>query len=60
MLEKSLESPLDCKEIKPVNPKGHQPLIFFGKSDAKDEAPMLWLPNVKNQLIGKDPDSGKD
>ena len=48
MLEKSLESPLDCKEIKPVNPKGHQPLIFFGKSDAKDEAPIIWPFDAKN------------
>ena len=53
-----LESPLDCKEIKPVNPKGNQPWIFIGRTDA--EAPIFWLPNVKSWLIGKDPDAGKD
>ena len=58
VLEKTLESPLDCKEIKPVNPKGDQSLIFFGRTDA--EAPILWPPNVKSRLIGKDPDAGKD
>ena len=58
VLEKTLESPLDCKEIKPVNPKGNQPFIFIGKTDAK--APILWSPDVKSQLIGKDPDVGKD
>ena len=60
VLEKTLESPLDCKEIKPVNPKGNQPWIFIGRTDAKAEAPILWLPEVKSQLIGKDPDIGKD
>ena len=58
VLEKTLESPLDCKEIKPVNPKGNQPWIFIGRTDA--EAPILWSPDSKNQLIGKDPDAGKD
>ena len=58
VLEKTLESPLDCKEIKPVNPKGNQPFIFIGKTDAK--APILWSPDVKSQLTGKDPDVGKD
>ena len=58
VLEKTLESPLDCKEIKPVNPKGNQPWIFIWSTDA--EAPVLWTPDVKSQLIGKDPDAGKD
>ena len=52
-LEKTLQSPLDCKEIKPVNPKGNQPWIFIGRTDA--EAPILWPPNVKTQLTGKTP-----
>ena len=56
-LEKTLESPLDSKEIKPVNPKGNQLWIFTGRTDA--EAPILWLPNAKSWLIRKDPDSGK-
>ena len=60
VLEKTLESPLDCKEIKPVNPKGNQPWIFIGRTDAKAEAPILWPPDVKNWLIGKDSDAGKD
>ena len=60
MLEKSLESPLDNKEIKPVNPKGNQPWIFFGRTDAEAEAPILWLPDVRSQLTGKDLDAGKD
>ena len=55
-----LESTLDCKEIKPVNPKGHQPRIFIGRTDAEAEAPILWPPNAKNQFIGKDTDVGKD
>ena len=55
-----LESPLDCKEIKPVTPKGNQPWIFIGMTDAKAEAPILWPPDAKNCLIGKDPDAGKD
>ena len=60
MLEKTLESSLDCKEIKPVNSEGNQPWIFIGRTDAKLEAPVLWPPNVKSQLIEKDPDAGKD
>ena len=60
VLEKTLESPLDCKEIKPVNPKGNQPWIFIGKTDAEAEAQILWPPDVKSRLIGKDPDAGKD
>ena len=60
VLEKTLESPLDSKEIKPINPKGNQPWIFIGRSDAEAEAPILWPPDVKNRLIGKDPNSGKD
>jgi len=58
VLEKTFESPLDCKGIKPINPKGNQPRIFLGRTDA--EAPILWLPDAKSQLIGKDPDAGKD
>ena len=58
VLEKTLESPLDCKETKPVNPKGNQSWIFIGRTDA--EAPILWPPNVKSRLIRKDPDAGKD
>ena len=58
VLEKTLESPLDCKEIKPVNPKGNQLWIFIGRTDAKD--PILWPPDSKSRLIGKDPDAGKD
>ena len=60
VLEKTLESPLDCKEIKTVNPKGDQSWIFTGRSDAKDEAPILWPPDAKRWFIGKDPDAGKD
>ena len=60
VLQKTLESPLDSKEIKPVNPKGNQPCIFTGRSDAEIEATVLWPPDVKNWLIGKDPDAGKD
>ena len=60
VLEKTLESPLACKEIKPVNPKGNQPCLFIGRTDAEAEAPILWPPDVKNLLIGKDPDAGKD
>ena len=54
------ESPLDCKEIKPVHPKRNQPWIFIGKTDAEAEAPIPWPPDVKSQLIRKDPDAGKD
>ena len=60
VLEKTLESPLDYKEIKPVNPKGNQSWIFTGRADAEAEAPILWPPDAKNWLIGKDPDTGKD
>ena len=60
VLEKTLESPLDCKEIKPVNPNGNQPCIFIGRTDAEAEALILWPPNAKNWLTGKDPDAGKD
>ena len=60
MLEKTLDSPLDCKEIQPVNPKGSQSWIFVGRTDVEGEAPVLWPPNAKNWLIGKDPDAGKD
>ena len=59
MLEKTLESPLDSKEIKPVNPKWNQPWIFIGRTDAEAEASVLWLPDVKNWLIRKDIDAGK-
>ena len=60
VLEKTLESPLDCKEIKSVNPKGNQSWIFVGRTDAQEETPILWPPDGKNWLIGKDPDAGKD
>ena len=60
VLEETLESPLNSKEIKPVNPKGNQPWIFIGRTDVKAEAPILWPPDAKSQLIGKDPDVGKD
>ena len=60
VLEKTLESPWDCKEMKPVNPKENQPWIFIGRTDAEAEAPILWTPDVKSWLIGKDPDAGKD
>ena len=59
-LEKTLESHLDCKEIKPVNPKGYQSWIYIGRIDVEAETPILWAPDVKNWLIGKDPDAGKD
>ena len=60
VLEKTLQSPLGCKEIQPVNPKGNQSWIFIGKTEAEGEAPILWPPDVKNWLIWKDPDAGKD
>ena len=60
VLEKTLESPLDSKEIKQVNTKGNQPWILNGRTDAEAEAPILWSPDVKRQLIGKDPDAGKN
>ena len=60
MLEKTLESPLDWKEIQPVNPKGNQSWILIGRTDAEAETPILWPPDVKNWLTGKEPDAGKD
>ena len=60
LLEKTLESPLDCKEIKPVNPKGYQSWVFIGRTDAEAEAPIFWPLDVQSRLIGKDPDAGKD
>ena len=60
VLEKALESPLDYTDIKPVNPKGNQSCIFIGRTDAEAETPVLWPPDVKNWLIGKDADAGKD
>ena len=60
VLEKTLESPLDCKEIQPVHPKGNQPWISIGRTDAEAEAPIRWPPDANNWLTGKDPDAGKD
>ena len=60
VLEKTLESPLDCKEIQPVSLKGNQPRIFTGGTVAETEAPILWPPHEKSQLNGKDPDAGKE
>ena len=60
ILEKTLESPLAWKEIKPVNPKGNQSWILIGRTDAEAETPVLWPPDAKNWVIGKDPDAGKD
>ena len=59
VLEKTLESPLDCKEIQPIHPKGNQSWIFIGRSDAEAETPVLWPPDAKNWFILKDPDAGK-
>ena len=59
VLEKTLESPLDCKDIKPVNPKGNQSWMFIGRTDAEAEVLILWPPDAKDWLIGKDPDAGK-
>ena len=59
-LEKTLDSPLDCKEIQPVHSKGNQSWIFIGRTDVEAETPILWPPDVKNWLIWKDPDAGKD
>ena len=59
MLEKTLESPLDYKEIQPVHPKGDQSQIFIGKTEAEAEAPILWPPDVKSRPIGKNSDAGK-
>ena len=60
VLEKTLESPLDSEEIQPVHPKGNQSWIFIGRADVEAETPILWLPDTKNWLIGKDPDAGQD
>ena len=60
VLEKMLESPLDCKEIQPVHPKGDQSWVFIGRNDAEAEAPILWPPDAKNWLLGKDPDAWKE
>ena len=60
VLEKTLERPLDCKEIQPVHPKGDQSWVFIGRTVAEAETPILWLPHVKSWLIGKDPDAGGD
>ena len=60
VLEKALESPLDCKEIQPVHPKGDQSWVFIGRTDATIEVPIFWPFHVKSQLIGKDSDAGKD
>ena len=60
VLEKTLKSPLDCKEIQPVHPEGDQSWVFIGSTDAVAETPILWPPDAKSQLIGKDPDAGRD
>ena len=60
VLEKTLESPLDCKEIRPVHPKGDQSWVFIGRTDDEAETPILWPPHTKSQLIGKDADAGRD
>ena len=60
MLEKTLESPLDCKEVQPVHSEGDQSWVFIGRSDVKAETPILWPPDTKSQFIGKDLDAGKD
>ena len=60
VLEKILESPLDCKEIQPVHPKGDQSWVFTGRTDSEAETPILWPPDAKKSLIRKDPDAGKD
>ena len=60
VLEKSLESPLNCKEIQPVHPKGDQSWVFIGRTDANAETPILWPPHAKSLPIGKDPDAGRD
>ena len=60
MLEKTLESPLDCKEIQPVHSKGDQSWLFIGRTDAKAKTPIFWPSDAKNLLLGKDPDAGKD
>ena len=60
VLEKTLESPLDCKEIQPVHPEGDQSWVFTGRTDAEAETPVLWLPHAKSRLIGKHSDAGRD
>ena len=60
MLEKTLKSPLDCKEIQPVHPKGDHSWVFFGRTDAEAETPILWPSHEKSRLTGKDPDDGRD
>ena len=60
VLDRTLESPLDCKEVKPVGPKGNQSWIFIGRTDAEAETPILWPPHAKSWLIEKDPDAGRD
>ena len=60
VLEKTLESPLDCKEIQPLHPKGDQSWVFFGRTDAEAETPILWPPDLKRLFIGKDADAGQD
>ena len=60
VLEKTLESPFDCKEIQPVHSKGDQPWMFIGRTDTKAETPILWPPHAKSWLIGKDSDAGRD
>ena len=60
MLEKTLESPLDSREIQPVHPKGNQSWMFIGKTDVSAETPIIWPPDAKSWLTGKDPDAGKD
>ena len=60
VLEKTLESPLDCKEVQPVHPKGDQSWVFIGRTDVEDETPIHWPPHAKSWLIGKDPDAGRD
>ena len=59
-VEKSLESPLDYKEIQPVHPKGNKSSVFIGRTDVEAETPILWPPDAKNQLLGRDPGAGKD
>ena len=60
VLEKTLESPLNCKEIQPVHPKGYQSWVFIGRTDVEAEAPILWLPDARSRITGKDPDVGQD
>ena len=60
VLEKTLESPLDCKEIQPVHPKGDQSSMFIGRTDVEAGTPILWPPDAKSQLVGKEPDAGTD